>query len=1286
MAGRTAPPSFSSFPDPEPPKPPAPASSSLASPPRPPRSDSPPPTKRSRAVDFLDSLSTDLGLATSDSRATSKRHHRDDRPSTSSRTRHGDDRDRDRDRDDRRREGSGSSRRDKGEREKDQGRERRHRSSRDDRDERRHGERERRRDEDGSRRRHDEHKSRDKGKGKEREMERDSDYGPKRSKPYQLVQAPHGGEDDALPVVVRSSGVDELTLSHKPLFYESRRGDENNLRYGGLHRGDVPKYRRLGGGRVVGLNEGLRITRETAYTGRGVEISPLNRFRTPRYTDSSSFRHLTDKNTKRLILQPRNSPRALGEPASSAPPPDPFLASADGDGVDFVGFDRERTTAEKLEGLEHEDGTDYRSVAGLIKPADLADVPESDDDLFAGLGITGGESQAERLRRKNLELDRALRDDPRDVARWLEFVNLQDEIAQSSFAGGTGGGGASSTKRALSQGERASTSEVKLAILVRALAVPDNADAEPLILAQLRAAAEVEEPQRVLARWKDALRAHPRLTGLWIEYVSWRQTTWATFSINELVGVFQESFEVLVDAMEGEDPGSRGREMLESNAIYLFLRFCLMLRQAGFAERALAAFQGLVELNLLRPHDLERLQYERTMPWRERTFSAFESFWDGEAPRIGENGAKGWRATSEDDLPPEAAESSSTGTAVVETDASLRPHERWALAERVAATSSRRPARATDAEMDDSDDPYRVVLFDDVKPFLFLLSSPESTHQLAYAFLAFLGLPFVPPDVPTSTPFATDPFVHSELVERPSLLRRFWPARSSGAPFGVIGGEAMEPERNSALKAPWDVPFKAMPATVDTLFGGPAPGWFKTLRKEDLPDLDVDLARNALALLRQALPDDTFLTLDAFSLEAVQGPKAAVKLAKQVLRDHRNDLALWDAYARIERQRGKAADARQVYCTALSMYRSFKPQDQIDGPLLWRAWAEMEWEDGRSVIALKVLVAATSTANVDLASLASTDPDARPSAPQLLRSRQHYTHDLEAAFQPHATQPLVRNRNHLAFSFALLQYLTSDLSAAVDVLERHLFRLDCAGATGSAEHEEALMMYAKLLFRHSVVGRGYRPAQLRELLERALGEFKNNSVFLALFYHNEQRMRIENHFRRLMEDKVIKESEATSEGWLFAIFAELHRDARSTNVWAVRNLFDRAIDNPRSRSSASVWALYIDFEVRNGELARAKSLIYRALRECPWCKEFHLRPFSPSLRPVFRSRELRDFHHLLLEKGLRVHVDVDQFLDGAILSDMEDDEVDDGEQDQGLERLEAAGEEVLTERTRLMPY
>jgi hypothetical protein len=48
------------------------------------------------------------------------------------------------------------------------------------------------------------------------------------------------------------------------------------------------------------------------------------------------------------------------------------------------------------------------------------------------------------------------------------------------------------------------------------------------------------------------------------------------------------------------------------------------------------------------------------------------------------------------------------------------------------------------------------------------------------------------------------------------------------------------------------------------------------------------------------------------------------------------------------------------------MYRTFAPGEQIDGPLLWRAWAEMEWEEGKPMLALKVLVATSATEEVDL--------------------------------------------------------------------------------------------------------------------------------------------------------------------------------------------------------------------------------------------------------------------------------------------------------------------------------
>ncbi|GAA5861515.1 hypothetical protein JCM3774_000276 [Rhodotorula dairenensis] len=1245
MAARPPPPSFSSFPEPAS-RPSDAAPPSFASFPSPPRQQSPPrPKKRPRAgaSDFLEALGGELGIG----------------PSTAPRRRGGEDD-----------EGQHRSRDDRRERQRDE----RGRSSRSDKG------KERERDRHHDRRRSDEadrQRRRDDGDRRERRSRHERDERSERSKAgtgkkYRLVR-----DDPAVPAAIPSfdpaPSAAAAGASERSVFYESRRGDDNNIRYGGLHRGDIPRYRRAAGGKVLGLNEGLRITKETAYTGRGVEIAPLNRFRTPRYVDRSSLRHLTDKSAKRLSLRPRTAVRALGEAGSGVE----GTEDEEDEEADFVALPRERSTAEKIDRLEHEEGTDYRSVAGLIKPSDLAEVSsdEDGDEAFSGAGISGGESRAEYLRRRNVELDRALRDEPNNVDQWLEFVHFQDELAASGEAEST------AAKRALSKSERASTSEIKLAILDRALATPGNADSEPLLLAQLEAAAEIEAPQRLLKRWKDTLAQHPDLTGLWIEYVSSRQTTWATFTVPDIVSVYEESLAVLVDAMDRPSTSRDRRELLESNAIYLLLRFCLMLRQAGYSERATATFQALVEFNLFRPREFQRSEQERVMPWRERLLRGFEAFWDAESPRIGEEGARGWASTSPEDMPPEASPATTAGE-VAARDPDARAHERWAAAERTAGDADL-PARTTDPDMDESDDPYRVVLVDDIRPFLFDLESPDARHQLAYAFLTFLGLPFMPSDVPTSTPFTTDPFIHSELLERPGLLRRYWPTvdLADSRPFSVVAGEPMEREARSDLKSPWDAPFHASPTAVDVLFGAGSPGWFTAISSTDLEDVDISLARNTLSLLRGVLPDQ-FLVLDAFAFEAAHSPKSAVKLAKQVLRDRRHDLALWDGYARIERQRGKIAEARQVYCTALSMYRSFAQQDQIDGPLLWRAWAEMEWEDGRANVALKVLCAATGDEKTDLASIAAVEPDVRPARPAILRSRQHYTQQLEASFQPNATQAIVRNRNHLAFSFALFEHLSRNLPAAVDVLERHLFRLDCAGVTGSAEHEEALAMYAKLLHRHMLFGGGYRPAQLRKVLERAIQQFPNDTLFLSLFYYNELRMRIQNHFRRVVEEHVLKDDRATSQGWLFAIYAELHLDARRPNLWAIRNLFDRALDNPKTRSAPSLWTLYIDFEVRNGEYGRAKSLIYRAIRECPWCKEFYLRPFSPTLRSVYRSRELRDFHHLLLEKGLRIRVDVDAYLQEQDDSDME---VEDARQED-LERLEYAGEEVLTERQRLMPF
>lgn len=97
----------------------------------------------------------------------------------------------------------------------------------------------------------------------------------------------------------------------------------------------------------------------------------------------------------------------------------------------------------------------------------------------------------------------------------------------------------------------------------------------------------------------------------------------------------------------------------------------------------------------------------------------------------------------------------------------------------------------------------------------------------------------------------------------------------------------------------------------------------------------------------------------------------AVKIAKYILKNDSKNLLFWDAYARIERSNGNLKAARNVYVQALSLSQGFDEKEKVDMPLLWRAWAELEWEDGRQAAALAV-IAASAGSSVDSNALGET--------------------------------------------------------------------------------------------------------------------------------------------------------------------------------------------------------------------------------------------------------------------------------------------------------------------------
>lgn len=115
-----------------------------------------------------------------------------------------------------------------------------------------------------------------KRKGKSRASDKDQDRSErKREKERDNVKRSKGKEIEATTTT---------TSSERRVFAVDTKGDDFNLQYGGLYKGDIPRHRRIGAGRVVGLNSGLRITKESAYTGRGLEVIAHSNYRVRSFT------------------------------------------------------------------------------------------------------------------------------------------------------------------------------------------------------------------------------------------------------------------------------------------------------------------------------------------------------------------------------------------------------------------------------------------------------------------------------------------------------------------------------------------------------------------------------------------------------------------------------------------------------------------------------------------------------------------------------------------------------------------------------------------------------------------------------------------------------------------------------------------------------------------------------------------------------------------------------------------------------------------------------------------
>ncbi|EGS17708.1 uncharacterized protein CTHT_0070500 [Thermochaetoides thermophila DSM 1495] len=946
------------------------------------------------------------------SREESKRH-RDDGRRRDNRSRS---RNRDRDRD---RVRDWSRERDR-ERERDRNRDR-------DRDRDRSRDRDRNRDREREKIRH-----RDRARSRERDASRERHHNRERDR--------NRDRDHNNPRDPRFEPNDLYTIDTK--------GDPLILQYGYNDPAKVPHYRRRNG-RVLG-SDGWLIWHDDTFppTFSIVERRPGSEDAVPVLRDKTLM-SAAKRIRARSIKPPEGEEGARVDFGADFYPSGIGEGKGEGKGKG-KGKGREDRERETSPGLLPE----YRSVYTL-KPKDKQPSPDSDSSG------SGSDSEAEQdlplpettLRARNLShsLLSHIKSNPSDIPSYLALISLQPHLPPFS------------SKSALTLPESKALASLRLDLYQQALqhCPRDAPERERLLLGMLREGGKLWEPTVTREKWKKVVEENGGF-GVWRGWVDWeigRVGGWGVEEGREVVAKRLREVEDRLAASLYSVEGAVREEDVDAlcdEAVYIFLRLTRLLHDGGYTELAVAAWQAVLETVFNRPAGLINAA-------RDAALDEFASFWESEVPRIGEDGAKGWRAWLEaggdDELP--LPEPTATSPQAVHPKRTGDPILDWAALELSAASKTRLPARTLDEGTDD--DPFRVVMFSDLRDLLIWFPYPRTAARHPQADGCVSCVLGQWHDLEHNRPGLIN-------EEEEDVSRKKPQFRQQGG--GMTMSQAVlfsDGETWFRYLDAWSAVFRERDSQVDA-------GWVRrTLRHVVTAGGVEGLAEYYLAL------------------EWVNEPAGARRVAKGLLRQYSGNLRLYTAYAMVEWVNGNGEVAEKVLASAT---RLVQPSTR-GAQLLWNTWAWMYLSSGQKDTALARLCSSVDR---------SSDTILTVSPALLLRARSHFSATRDYALSSHDTETATL----YAESLMLLEYMSSEgseattsekqgnLAAALESVHAFSKELNSRGQGKSSHFQCLLQSAARLAYYHATHG-PYRPATLRAQLQSLLSLSPQNTILLTLF-------------------------------------------------------------------------------------------------------------------------------------------------------------------------------------------
>ena len=726
-------------------------------------------------------------------------------------------------------------------------------------------------------------------------------------------------------------------------FIIDRRGDVHNLKFNALHA--TASYFRFGAGNVVGLPRNQKINRAVS-DAKGLVLSD-DKLGLPMNGDRHVRWKLGQEGVRELKIKP---PEEHDRAIDSAP-----------DAADYVSLKAAQRAKRRRGGdglpagnasSSDEYSSHYRSVEGRSKskeePADQdlkynSETSSSQD--IAGSCLLAFKESAQK---KRTQLSRRIDAEPTNFEAWIHLISHQDNLL---------GLGQDFARTSQTDAEKRSNAEVKLSIFEKALEeVKDSQGREVLLLGMMQEATMIWKRDKISSRWKTILHQNPKSLQLWTKYLDFMQTSFTHFRFEEVRSAYLDCLNIANEARTRGEISLDERNKVFDIQIYVVLRMALFMRESGFAEHATAAWQALLEFVFFKPIIVETADHNKDKLSDEATVAMFEKFWDSEVPRIGEDGAEGWASfLQKHGKPPQPR------TEIVDDLKYNKNHwKSWLASERKHSWLSRNPARTVDDIA--KNDPYRIILFSDIRPFLIDPPSPAGQQLILDAFLAFCSLPPFAAEGPDSRSRAwrRDCFLRNDALRLSSKLQDLWNLRCPKRHGSLEEQDSINKEdswSHLGMQDPFLLPVQDYQVSSDSLFS--EKHWFSTFDiwqeqcSGDGGPVEAAWVLRSLKSLISVCVEEEAVALYLLALELRISPGTVEKTAKTILRKRPFSINLYNAYALVEYRLADTKKGERIITTSINMVKKLDNVFQRDAILLWCTWI---WETLRAKSAQEALV------------------------------------------------------------------------------------------------------------------------------------------------------------------------------------------------------------------------------------------------------------------------------------------------------------------------------------------